>query len=147
MNFLSEEMSIFSKLKQQLYNSYYSAVSGQIYEFTKMWQLIEQLTRQMKTEMKSYYRQRQRAVAYKPWPVFIMFSFGIVRGIFPGLRHGCPSFVDIQRGLKVSRRHFEKSTISVIKNALKQSLVYIVSKQGRKVGKNLRSNFSASNRA
>ena len=41
-------------------------------------------------------------------------------------RHGCPSSVDIQRGLKVSRRNFEKSTISVIKNALKQSLVYIV---------------------
>ena len=29
-------------------------------------------------------------------------------------------------GEMVSRRHFEKSTISVIKNALKQSLVYIV---------------------
>ena len=43
-----------------------------------------------------------------------------------GLDHGCPSSVDIQRGLKVSRRNFEKSTISVIKNALKQSLVYIV---------------------
>ena len=40
--------------------------------------------------------------------------------------HGWPSFVIIQRGLKVSRRHFEKSTNSVIKNALKQSLVYIV---------------------
>ena len=39
--------------------------------------------------------------------------------------HGWASFVDIQSGIRVFRRHFEKSTISDIKNALKQSPVYI----------------------